>query len=204
MKKKNEGPVLSEKDQEIIAVGASVASGCLPCTKFHLKAAASVGASKDEIRQAVADATQVRRTATELMAKAGGLSPADEAQAIPDTAGLPSRIRELTAAAAAYAVNCSANLGAHMTAARALGATDRQMFAAIKIACAVRDVACQKAKATAGSILGVSEEQAVACACSEADATSTAGAASCSPDKVQGADNSDCCCPPGNKAAKKY
>ncbi len=41
MTKKKEDPVLSEKEQEIIAVGAAIASGCLPCTKFHLRVAAS-------------------------------------------------------------------------------------------------------------------------------------------------------------------
>jgi AhpD family alkylhydroperoxidase len=188
MMKKNEDPILSEKEQEIIAVGASVASGCLPCTKFHLRAAAGVGAGEEEILQAVGDAARVRRAATELMVRAGGLPSADTVRENPDPAGAPSLIREFVAIAAAYAVNCSTSLGAHMTAARSLGATDEQMFAAIQIACAIRDVACQKAKATAGAILGVSEEEAVSCGCGDDDATK----------KAPGTGDGDCHCRPSD------
>jgi len=187
----NAAPVLGEKDQEIIAVGASIASGCLPCTKFHLRAAAGAGANQGEIVQAVRDATAVRRAATGLMARAGGLPTAEAGPATPDPAGVRTLIRELVAIAAAYTVNCSSSLGEHMTAARDLGATDPQMFAALKIACAIRDVACQKAKAVAGSVFGVSEEQAVACDCAEDDATSAAG---CAPDGANGADAKACSC----------
>lgn len=198
MMKKNKDTVLSERDQEIIAVGASMASGCLPCTKFHLRAAAGAGADEGEILQAVCDATRVRRAATELMARAGGLSHGEWIPAIPEPAGAPSMLRELVAVAAAYAVNCSTSLGTHMAAARALGATDGQMLAALKITCAIKDVACQKAKAAAGSVLGVREEQAVACDCSGDDAVPEAGAASNAPGKAKGAGDEDCHCRPGD------
>jgi AhpD family alkylhydroperoxidase len=193
MTKKNEDPILSEKEQEIIAVGASIASGCLPCTKFHLRIAASVGADQGEIMQAVEDAVRVRKAATERMARAGGLPQAGGAPAMPDPAGSPSLVRELVAIAAAYTVNCSKGLEAHMTAARALGATDRKILAAIKIAYAVRDVACQKAKISAGLMLGASEEQALACDCSEDDAD-------CAPGKAKRAVGGDCSCRPGDMA----
>jgi AhpD family alkylhydroperoxidase len=180
MTKHKEDPVLGDKDQEIIAVGASVASGCLPCIKFHLRAAAGAGAGEGDIRQAVSDATRVRMTATGIMARAGGLTRAEWSPVIPEPAGAPSMLRELVAVAAAYAVNCATSLGMHMAAARALGATDGQMFAALKIACAIRDVACQKAKTEAGAVLGASEEQAVACDCSADDEASQGEAATCS------------------------
>ena len=121
--------------------------------------------------------------ATGIMARAGGLTQAEWSPAIPEPAGAPTMLRELVAVAAAYAVNCSTSLGTHMAAARAQGATDGQMFAALKIACAIRDVACQKVKAEAGAVLGASEEQAVACDCSKADEASQgeAGPCSCQP-----------------------
>jgi AhpD family alkylhydroperoxidase len=199
MTKKNEDPALSEKEQEIVAVGASIASGCLPCTKFHLRVAASVGVTEAEIRQAVADAVRVREEATERMAGAGGLPQGGEARSLSDPAGPCQLVRELVATAAAYAVNCAAGLQAHMTAARGLGATDRQMFAAIKIACAVRDVACQKTKIAAGLMLGVSEEQALACDCSEDESPSAGDRAGCAPDKAMGATGGSCGCRPGAK-----
>jgi AhpD family alkylhydroperoxidase len=199
MTKKNGNPILSEKEQELIAVGASVASGCLPCTKFHIRIAASVGAGEGEIRQAVEDAVQVRKTATGHMAMAGGFPQADETRGIADLAESLTLVRELVAIAAAYAVNCSKGLEAHMTAARALGATNKQMFTAIKIACAVRDVASQKAKIAAGLMLGVSEEEALACKCSEDDTESAAGAADCAPGGATGSGGGDCHCRPGAK-----
>ena len=189
---KKEKQALGEKEQELIAVGASVASGCLPCTKFHRRAASSVGADEAEILQAVRDATAVRRAASELMARAGGLPSAEADGAFAEQAGCRSLIRELVGIAAAYAINCSASLETHMAAARDLGATDGQIFAALKITCAIRNVACQKAKTVAGSFFGVDEEQAVACDCSEDDVTSIGGADKCAPD------NADCHCRPGD------
>jgi AhpD family alkylhydroperoxidase len=190
---KKEKQALGEKDQELIAVGASVASGCLPCTKFHRRAAASVGADEAEILQAVRDATAVRKAATGIMARAGGLPSAEAGQAISDSAGGSSLIQELVKIAAAYMVNCSTGVEEHMAAARALGATDGQMFTALKITCAIRDVAGQKAKAAAGSVLGVSEEQAVACDCSEVDGASAgeAGGCSCRPGDLDDSKKSD-------------
>jgi AhpD family alkylhydroperoxidase len=180
MTTKNETPVLSEKDQEMIAVGASVAAGCLPCTKFHLRIASDAGAKDGEILQAVRDAALVRRVATEIMARAGGLSPVGSDRPAPEDQGPRTPIRELVSIAAAYAVNCSTSLGTHMTAARALGATDQQILTAVKIACAIRDVAVQKARAAAGAFFGVSEEEAGACDCAGdeagAEETSRAGA----------------------------
>lgn len=184
---------LGEKDQELIAVGASVASGCLPCTKFHLRAAAGAGAGERDILQAVRDATAVRKAATWIMARAGGMPASEAGPAIPEQVGATSLVRELVKIAAAYIVNCSTGLEEHMAAARALGAADEQMFTALKIACAIRDVACQKAKAAVGSVLGVSEEQAVACDCSEDDGTSSgeAGGCSCQPEDLDDSKKSD-------------
>ena len=108
---KKEKQALGEKDQELIAVGASVASGCLPCTKFHRRAAAGAGADEGEILQVVRDATAVRKAATEIMAKAGGMPATEADRAIPDPVGVPSLIRELVKIAAAYTVSCSTGKG---------------------------------------------------------------------------------------------
>lgn len=193
MTKHKEDPVLGDKDQEIIAVGASVASGCLPCIKFHLRAAAGAGASEGDIRQAAGDAARVRMAATGIMARAGGLTQAEWSPAIPEPDGAPTMLRELVAIAAAYAVNCCTSVRGHMDAARALGATDGQMFAALKIACAIRDVACQKAKAEAGAVLGASEEQAVSCCGSEDEEAvdGEAGGCSCQPGDLDDSKKSD-------------
>jgi AhpD family alkylhydroperoxidase len=157
----------SEKERELIAVGASVAAGCLPCTRFHREVAARAGAGQDEILLAVREATQVRLTATAIMATAGGLSltPASLPQlAAPDR---PSAFQHLVAIGAAYAISCATTLGAQLEAARACGATDQQLFAALQIACAIRKVALQKARAVAGTALGVTPERAAELQCGE-------------------------------------
>jgi AhpD family alkylhydroperoxidase len=188
----HEEPVLSEQDQEIIAVGASIASGCLPCTRFHLRAAARAGASEEEIRLAVSDATSVRMAATAIMARAGGWSPAAAEPSIPDLAPAGFLLRELVAVSAAYAINCATNLKEHMAAARDLGASDRQIFKALEIACRIKDVAAAKAKTVAAAGLGVSEEQAGPC-CGERDVESE-GASGCASETRVGTADGNCSC----------
>jgi AhpD family alkylhydroperoxidase len=194
MMNEREESAFSEKDQEIIAVGASVAAGCLPCTKFHLKGASGVGAGDEEILQAVRDAARVRSAAAAIMAMAGGLSPAEADRPIRGGDEGRSLIRELVSISAAYAVNCTTSLRTHMTAARALGATDRQLFTAVRIACDIRDVAVQKAKAAVGAVLGLSEEQTAASDCCGDDTASAAGASNRALGARQGRDAEACNC----------
>jgi AhpD family alkylhydroperoxidase len=199
MKNKQKELSLSEKDQEIIAVGASVASGCLPCTKFHVRAASRAGANEVEILQAVREATRIRMAATVIMAKAGGLADAEVNQSIPATVEASSLIRELVCISAAYAINCATSLKEHMEAARSLGASDQQMFRAMEIGCGIKDVAGQKAKTVAGEFLGADEEQAAACCGAEDDGASEGGASSCEPEKQGVAGDGTCSCQPKNK-----
>ena len=42
---------LNTKEKELISIGASVASGCKPCTSFHFKEVRKTSASDDEIRR---------------------------------------------------------------------------------------------------------------------------------------------------------
>jgi AhpD family alkylhydroperoxidase len=183
---------LSEKDQEIIAVGASVAAGCLPCTTYHRRAAAGAGAAESDILQAVRDATQVRRAATEIMARAGGLS-ADEAGPPPAGAETRTLLRELVSVGAAYALNCSTSLKTHLEAARAAGATGTQMLTAIKIACAIRDVAGEKARAAAGAVLRVGAAHEADCGCADDD-VAPGGGSKCAPDPRAATADAPCCC----------
>jgi AhpD family alkylhydroperoxidase len=156
-------PVLSEKDNEVIAIAASVAAGCVPCTTFHIRAAGAIGVASEEISQAAREAVRVRLAATSIMAGHGGVSPSGPAD--PDRASGASRslILELAAIGAAYAVSCTASLEDHLDAARREGADDAQILTALKIACAIRDVAGQKAKATAAHFLGASEADSCDC-----------------------------------------
>ncbi len=161
------GTELGGKEQELIAIGASIAAGCVPCASFHFRAAGIMGASRDEIREAAGTAVQVRERATEIMASLDVDRPRgrQSAQISPNEDG--SLLSELVSVSAAFAVNCTANLEAHVEAARRRGASDAQILAALKIACAVKSMAGRKVQAAAAKALGADESSGEACECEE-------------------------------------
>ncbi len=55
------------REKELVAVGASVAAGCKPCTTYHVKQVRETGASDEEIQQAIADAICVRNSAAKII-----------------------------------------------------------------------------------------------------------------------------------------
>lgn len=52
---------LSGRDKELVALGASIASNCIPCVEYHIPQARKAGLSDLEIGEAVALADKVRR-----------------------------------------------------------------------------------------------------------------------------------------------
>ena len=44
---------MNEKFRELVALGASVSAHCYPCLEFHLKEAERLGATGDEIQEAI-------------------------------------------------------------------------------------------------------------------------------------------------------
>ena len=102
---------LTLKEKELVAVGTSIAAGCKPCTSYHMKKVKEAEATEGEIRQAIKIAAEIRRHAAEIMMAHGlrqlgvpddgeYVAPAEEA----------SRIEELIAIGAAFAVNCTTSL----------------------------------------------------------------------------------------------
>jgi 4-carboxymuconolactone decarboxylase len=51
---------LSEKEKEFVALGAALASNCIPCIVYHVGAAKKIGIADEEIREAVELADTVR------------------------------------------------------------------------------------------------------------------------------------------------
>lgn len=74
---------LSERDKELVAIGAAVASNCIPCIAYHIKQSRKTGLDDEQIREAIdlsqqireIPATQVVKTA---LAQLGGDGPSDE------------------------------------------------------------------------------------------------------------------------------
>jgi AhpD family alkylhydroperoxidase len=126
---------LTVKEKELVNIGASVATGCKPCTDYHFKKVREAGATDEEIKDAITHAMLVRDSAKEIMENYGlqqmeYSKDEDDAEYIEGT----TRIQELVSVAAAYAVNCTTNLKRHMAAARAVGITEEEIEAVLHAA----------------------------------------------------------------------
>jgi 4-carboxymuconolactone decarboxylase len=144
---------LSERQRELIAIGAAIAAGCRPCAIVHFKWARAAGATDGEIRLAVERALEARRSAAVVMARlaesllgSGGGSDLVEG---PSDACLG----ELISAGAALAVNCGADLAAHVARARDLGASDQQLSATLDRTRAVKSMAGGRVEVAARRVL---------------------------------------------------
>ena len=126
---------LTVKEKELVNIGASVATGCKPCTDYHFKKVRQAGATDEEIKDAITYAMLVRDSAKEVMENYGlqqmesALEKDDDGRIVETT-----RIKELVSVAAAYAVNCTTNLKRHMEAARVVGITEGEIEAVLHAA----------------------------------------------------------------------
>jgi len=151
---------LTMLDKELVAVAVSVAAGCRPCTPPHLAEVRRAGATEPDIEKAVAGAVCVRTSATEDMRRhALGLPPAENGCGCKP---IDARA-ELIAVGASLAVNCTANLDRHLTAARALGIPQDHLDEVAALVALIRSKAVGHAEAK----LGGGKEHAPAVACAE-------------------------------------
>ena len=61
------GKTFSAKEEQQIYLGASIASGCRPCTKYHLKRSSEAGLTDVEIEKAIAFVISIRDNVTRSM-----------------------------------------------------------------------------------------------------------------------------------------
>jgi 4-carboxymuconolactone decarboxylase len=52
---------LNDREQELVALGASIASNCVPCIEHHIPEARKAGLSDIQIKEAIQIADRVRR-----------------------------------------------------------------------------------------------------------------------------------------------
>lgn len=144
---------ITPKEKELAAVGMSVATGCKPCTDFHVKAARKSGASDAEIKQAMSDAVAVRRDATEVM-EAYGLAHLGEGHpgADPDRIGTTTRVKELVCIGAAFGVNCVSTLKAHLEAAESVGISHDEITTVVKLSAFIKGKAASHVEHLAESL----------------------------------------------------
>jgi AhpD family alkylhydroperoxidase len=164
---------LTKKQEELVAVGASIAAGCRPCTVYHVAAARDAGAGDGEIRVSVDNALAVRDSARNGMAAFGAslLGETDEGVCI---SGRPPHhfVEELECLAAACAVNSVADVETHLALARGSGANEAQITIALSIARMVRKAATEKVEA---ALTSSPDDGSGASVCSPAGADGEAG-----------------------------
>lgn len=145
--------VLNPMEKEMVALAASVAAGCQPCTVHHIEAARDAGTCDRGITLALTAAAGVRRAATEAMAsfaldQFGGKPGLPE-----DWLAQHKLIQALVSATSAFAVNSVPEFRRYTEEAHRQGATDRQIQMAIAIARKIKGVASEKMEAAAQQLL---------------------------------------------------
>ncbi len=62
---------LTDKECELVAIGASIGAGCRPCTRYHVGAALKNGLTAEEVRRAIDEAQAARCEAVALVGEVG-------------------------------------------------------------------------------------------------------------------------------------
>jgi AhpD family alkylhydroperoxidase len=196
---------LSQKEKELVAVGASVAAGCIPCTQYHMKEVRAAGATMEEITHAVDAALCVKGSTREIMEKVAydalGFSKEEQSSCC---AGPTDRMKELVSIAAAVAVNCPANFHKHVAAGRTVGVRNEEIQLAVGLAKMIRGKAAEKVDEAAKAIAAPAPAQAAACCEASVQSSSqpqAAASACCGPtvsapanaQPTQAAAKSACC-----------
>ena len=58
---------LNNREQELVALGAAIASNCVPCIEYHIPEAGRAGLSDSQIEEAVRIADKVRRVPARMV-----------------------------------------------------------------------------------------------------------------------------------------
>jgi len=155
----SEDAILNTKEKEMIALGASIAAGCQPCTIHHIEAARTAGVCEKGTTLAVTAGAEVRRAATEAMA-AWGIEQLGGTVELPDDWLTQQKlIRALVSVAAAFAVNSVTEFHRLADEAHHLGASDQQIQVAISIARKIKGVVSEKMEAAAQRLLAEYEPE---------------------------------------------
>ena len=174
---------ISQKEKELVYVGASIAAGCKPCTDYHVKSALQAGADTDEVKQAISYATCVAKSALGIMEQHGLKRIGAQTEAAGDCCpGDTTRLKELVSIAASYAVNCTENLRKHIKAGRAVGIKDAEIKEILEAARFVKCKADSHVKKIAERFScdfdSEPDDISDSSACGADDATSACGTAS--------------------------
>jgi AhpD family alkylhydroperoxidase len=129
---------LTTAELELASIGASVGAGCQPCLEHHLRAGREAGLSSAQLLQALADAECVKRSAYNQLAAHGRSLLGESVEEPADCCSDSNRAKEFVSIGSAIGANSLANLDKHVAAAKAVGLSEAQIAAAIKVAQSVQ------------------------------------------------------------------
>lgn len=68
--------VLTPRERELVAIGASIGSNCIPCIEYHIQQARGLGLTDTQISLAIQLANKVRQApARKVLERAGEMIP---------------------------------------------------------------------------------------------------------------------------------
>lgn len=143
---------MSELETELVAVAGSVASGCKPCTNYHVKAARAAGADDRQLREAVAIAINTRLTSTQVMdSHALARIGAEDAADAPIPQRESERLSMMIAIGAAFAVNCATSLKQYLAAAGSAGISADDIARIVELMAFIKTKAASHVERLTGS-----------------------------------------------------
>lgn len=152
---------LTQKEIDLIAVAASIASGCLPCLLQHAKAVRDAGGSEVELLDATKIALDVRDNTTEIMAETLLGNHYYEYPRKTLSTSIKKPVDHLVALAAAHTCNSVAGMEYHLTEAKVAGTSMCRIQTALEISRAIRkeaiDITDVKFENLIGPIQGIIE-----------------------------------------------
>ena len=140
-------PVIDPKIKVLIALGASVAAGCQPCTEFQVKAARESGACEQGIQFAVEAALAVRQAATRVIDRWSERCQGARPELDAAFRANKQLLAELISVASAICVQSVPDLVLHLAEACRLGATPEMLRATVGIARSVHSAAMEQIEA---------------------------------------------------------
>jgi AhpD family alkylhydroperoxidase len=147
---------LERKDKELVAVAASLAAGCIPCTEHHSIAVREAGASESEVRWAGVLGMAVKRRSLAVMGALAterlGLVTSRVDAASEFEVDKP-RLAPLVTLAAAVAAHCVPALEQSVSHARRLAWPEPDIRRALGIGRMVRETGARKADEAASRLL---------------------------------------------------
>lgn len=126
---------LTPEQREMVAIGASVGAGCLPCSSFHFKQSRAIGLEAGRMLAAALEAEHVVSDANERLS----VHVHEEFDANTDSpANMPRIDRELAALGASITANSLPNMRRHLIKASECGLSGKQLAEAIRVAAQVQ------------------------------------------------------------------